>query len=101
MLKRKDSMVVRGDGDKLEVTPLGAGNEVGRSCVYTTYKGKTVMVLPQRSCRVFRRFHLSKQPPEIFCEVLFLACQDTCSWHLDKSAYFGALEALALTQSKC
>lgn len=45
MSKRKDSAtVVKGEGDKLEVTPLGAGNEVGRSCVYMTYKGKTVMV---------------------------------------------------------
>ena len=57
MLKRKDSMVVKVEGDKLEVTPLGAGNEVGRSCVYMTYKGKTVLVLPQRSCRMFRKFH--------------------------------------------
>ena len=56
MLKRKDSMVVKVEGDKLEVTPLGAGNEVGRSCVYMTYKGKTVLVLPQRSCRMFRKF---------------------------------------------
>ena len=47
MLKRKDSAIVRGEGDKLEVTPLGAGNEVGRSCVYMTYKGKTVMVRTQ------------------------------------------------------
>lgn len=31
------------EGDQLIVTPLGAGNEVGRSCVYMTYKGKTVM----------------------------------------------------------
>jgi cleavage and polyadenylation specificity factor subunit 3 len=45
MSKRKDVLtVVKGEGDKLEVTPLGAGNEVGRSCVYMTYKGKTVMV---------------------------------------------------------
>lgn len=29
--------------DKLVVTPLGAGNEVGRSCVHMTYKGKTVL----------------------------------------------------------
>lgn len=55
MLKRKDSMVVKVEGDKLEVTPLGAGNEVGRSCVYMTYKGKTVLVLPQRSCSM-RKF---------------------------------------------
>ena len=31
-------------GDKLDITPLGAGNEVGRSCVCMTYKGKTVLV---------------------------------------------------------
>jgi cleavage and polyadenylation specificity factor subunit 3 len=42
-LKRKDSMMLRGEGDRLDVTPLGAGNEVGRSCVYMTYKGKTVL----------------------------------------------------------
>ncbi|KAL6176374.1 hypothetical protein ACLB2K_053008 [Fragaria x ananassa] len=29
--------------DKLIVTPLGAGNEVGRSCVYMSYKGKTAL----------------------------------------------------------
>ncbi len=44
ILKRKDSMMLRGEGDRLDVTPLGAGNEVGRSCVYMTYKGKTVLV---------------------------------------------------------
>jgi cleavage and polyadenylation specificity factor subunit 3 len=31
------------DEDQLIVTPLGAGNEVGRSCVYMSYKGKTVL----------------------------------------------------------
>jgi len=28
----------------LEVIPLGAGQEVGRSCVVVRFKGKTVMV---------------------------------------------------------
>lgn len=32
------------DDDILEVMPLGAGNEVGRSCVLMKYKGKTIMV---------------------------------------------------------
>ncbi|XP_058084451.1 cleavage and polyadenylation specificity factor subunit 3-I-like [Magnolia sinica] len=41
-LKRRDSSVTR-EGDQLIVTPLGAGNEVGRSCVYMSYKGKTVL----------------------------------------------------------
>ncbi|KAI5073207.1 hypothetical protein GOP47_0011220 [Adiantum capillus-veneris] len=42
-LKRKESMSTTVGGDKLDITPLGAGNEVGRSCVYMTYKGKTVL----------------------------------------------------------
>ena len=42
-LKRRDSSVTRED-DQLIITPLGAGNEVGRSCVYMSYKGKTVLV---------------------------------------------------------
>lgn len=41
--KRKDSSVVAREGDQLIITPLGAGNEVGRSCVYMSYKGKTLL----------------------------------------------------------
>lgn len=44
-LKRRDSFASR-EEDKLIITPLGAGNEVGRSCVYMNYKGKTVLVRP-------------------------------------------------------
>ncbi|KAF0906203.1 hypothetical protein E2562_009220 [Oryza meyeriana var. granulata] len=31
------------EGDQLVITPLGAGNEVGRSCVYMSFKGRTVL----------------------------------------------------------
>ncbi|XP_065870906.1 cleavage and polyadenylation specificity factor subunit 3-I isoform X1 [Euphorbia lathyris] len=41
-LKRRDAPVTR-EGDQLIVTPLGAGSEVGRSCVYMSFKGKTVL----------------------------------------------------------
>ncbi|CAL5434511.1 unnamed protein product [Camellia sinensis] len=41
-LKKRDSSGTR-EGDQLIITPLGAGNEVGRSCVYMSYKGKTVL----------------------------------------------------------
>ncbi|XAR49374.1 hypothetical protein NMG60_11032557 [Bertholletia excelsa] len=41
-LKRRESSGTR-EGDQLIITPLGAGNEVGRSCVYMSYKGKTVL----------------------------------------------------------
>lgn len=32
------------DSDLLTITPLGAGNEVGRSCHILRFKGKTIMV---------------------------------------------------------
>ncbi|XP_030441332.1 cleavage and polyadenylation specificity factor subunit 3-I-like isoform X1 [Syzygium oleosum] len=41
-LKRRDPPAGRED-DQLIITPLGAGNEVGRSCVYMSFKGKTVL----------------------------------------------------------
>ncbi|KAI6678774.1 hypothetical protein NL676_039570 [Syzygium grande] len=41
-LKRRDPPAGR-VGDQLVITPLGAGNEVGRSCVYMSFKGKTVL----------------------------------------------------------
>ncbi|KAG8368811.1 hypothetical protein BUALT_Bualt15G0085600 [Buddleja alternifolia] len=40
-LKRTSS--TSSEGDELIITPLGAGNEVGRSCVYMSYKGKTIL----------------------------------------------------------
>ncbi|XP_039122853.1 cleavage and polyadenylation specificity factor subunit 3-I [Dioscorea cayenensis subsp. rotundata] len=40
--KRRESTVTR-EGDQLVITPLGAGNEVGRSCVHMTYRGKTIL----------------------------------------------------------
>jgi predicted metal-dependent RNase len=30
--------------DKLEIVPLGGGNEVGRSCIMLKFKGKLIMV---------------------------------------------------------
>lgn len=41
-LKKRDAPATR-EGDQLIITPLGAGNEVGRSCVYMSFKGKTVL----------------------------------------------------------
>ena len=31
--------------EPLKITPLGAGSEVGRSCIMLYYKGKTIMVI--------------------------------------------------------
>ncbi|XVF45222.1 hypothetical protein PTKIN_Ptkin02bG0187800 [Pterospermum kingtungense] len=41
-LKRREAPLTI-EGDQLTITPLGAGNEVGRSCVYMSYKTKTVL----------------------------------------------------------
>ncbi|KAJ2614096.1 endoribonuclease ysh1 [Coemansia sp. RSA 1365] len=44
--KRKAELVVpvEDENDLLRITPLGAGREVGRSCIVLQYKGKTVML---------------------------------------------------------
>eukprot|EP00007_Cunea_sp_BSH-02190019_P001520 CAMPEP_0174248236 /NCGR_PEP_ID=MMETSP0417-20130205/42976_1 /TAXON_ID=242541 /ORGANISM="Mayorella sp, Strain BSH-02190019" /LENGTH=814 /DNA_ID=CAMNT_0015328099 /DNA_START=129 /DNA_END=2573 /DNA_ORIENTATION=+ len=48
--KRKAVRVAVGGGDApteedmLTITPLGAGNEVGRSCILLQFKGKTIML---------------------------------------------------------
>ncbi|CAG8564415.1 6935_t:CDS:10 [Paraglomus brasilianum] len=47
MTKRKEQhyeVQVTDENDVLKITALGAGNEVGRSCVVIQYKGKTVML---------------------------------------------------------
>jgi len=31
--------------EKMKITPLGAGSEVGRSCIVVEFKGKTIMVI--------------------------------------------------------
>ncbi|ERM94808.1 cleavage and polyadenylation specificity factor subunit 3-I isoform X1 [Amborella trichopoda] len=41
-MKKRESSGSR-EGDQLIITPLGAGNEVGRSCVFMSYKNKTVL----------------------------------------------------------
>lgn len=35
---------------ELVITPLGAGQEVGRSCILMQYAGKTVLVRPAPFC---------------------------------------------------
>ncbi|XP_070037687.1 cleavage and polyadenylation specificity factor subunit 3-I-like [Nicotiana tomentosiformis] len=40
---KRPSPAFNREGDKLMITPLGSGNEVGRSCVYMSFKGKTVL----------------------------------------------------------
>jgi len=62
----------RGDegGDLMELMPLGAGQEVGRSCMCLKYKGKTVMVrsrVHRRRCNrvaMERRMHVEVEPRE-------------------------------------
>jgi len=42
--KRKAELPIGDKNDLMEVTPLGAGSEVGRSCHVLKYKNKTVLV---------------------------------------------------------
>ena len=44
--KRKAEMEIpiTDENDLLKITPLGAGNEVGRSSILLEYKGKTILV---------------------------------------------------------
>lgn len=42
--KAEDQVTIEGDTETLEIMPLGAGNEVGRSCVLMKFKGKTIML---------------------------------------------------------
>eukprot|EP00124_Ichthyophonus_hoferi_P003251 Ihof_evm2s272 gene=Ihof_evmTU2s272 len=43
-IKRQPSISVPNEGDKLTITPLGAGQEVGRSCCVIEFKGKKIML---------------------------------------------------------
>lgn len=58
------------EGDLMELMPLGAGQEVGRSCMCLKYKGKTVMVrsrVHRRRCSrvaMERRMHVEVEPTE-------------------------------------
>jgi hypothetical protein len=42
--KRKATTVQLEDGSVMEIMPIGAGSEVGRSCIIVKFKGKQVMV---------------------------------------------------------
>ncbi|RIB06583.1 beta-lactamase-like protein [Gigaspora rosea] len=45
MANRKDFEIpITDENDVLQITALGAGNEVGRSCLVIQYKGKTIML---------------------------------------------------------
>ena len=53
------------EGDQMVITPLGAGSEVGRSCVHMTFKGRTVLV--------------SNQSPHPLLQFVAAAAADFCS----------------------
>jgi cleavage and polyadenylation specificity factor subunit 3 len=52
--KRKAEMEIpiMDENDLLKITPLGSGNEVGRSSILMEYKGKTILV--SRSFKIYK-----------------------------------------------
>jgi cleavage and polyadenylation specificity factor subunit 3 len=42
--KAETEIPIMDENDLLKITPLGAGNEVGRSSILMEYKGKTILV---------------------------------------------------------
>jgi len=42
--KRKAEVILEIEGDTLEIMPIGAGSEVGRSCIMLKFKGKHIML---------------------------------------------------------
>ncbi|ELR16902.1 putative cleavage and polyadenylation specificity factor, putative [Acanthamoeba castellanii str. Neff] len=42
--KRKAEVTLEEEGDILEIMPIGAGSEVGRSCILLKFKGKHIML---------------------------------------------------------
>ncbi|CAG8444126.1 14348_t:CDS:10 [Ambispora leptoticha] len=44
MSKRKAQQALEDESDVLQIQALGAGNEVGRSCLVIKYKGRTIML---------------------------------------------------------
>ena len=52
---------------RLIIRPLGAGQEVGRSCIYMSYKGKVILF----DCGILPRF--------VYCSFLIVSCYGTGS----------------------
>ena len=42
--KPKDPQLMTAPGDFMEIMPLGAGSEVGRSCIYIECKGRRILL---------------------------------------------------------
>jgi len=42
--KRENDQHIGAELETLEIMPLGAGNEVGRSCILLRFKGKTILL---------------------------------------------------------
>lgn len=59
--KRKAEITLDEEGDILEIMPIGAGSEVGRSCILLKFKGKHIMVHVSinhhHHCPWVNRFH--------------------------------------------
>jgi hypothetical protein len=77
-MKRKSDVVLSGSGaasassaegqhvvDTLTIQPLGAGQEVGRSCIILRHKNKTIMYTSKHQLLQRRRPSLAAEPPSL------------------------------------
>lgn len=92
--KRKETM--NDDSDKLIIRPLGAGQEVGRSCIYLEFKGKKILldfgIHPGLSGRAALPFIDNIDPEELDLLLISHFHLDHCGalpWFLNKTNFKG------------
>ncbi|UJR34117.1 hypothetical protein I4U23_021524 [Adineta vaga] len=92
--KRKD--IIQDDSDKLIIRPLGAGQEVGRSCIYLEFKGKKILldfgIHPGLSGRAALPFIDNIEPEELDLLLVSHFHLDHCGalpWFLNKTRFKG------------
>ncbi|CAF0990021.1 unnamed protein product [Rotaria sp. Silwood1] len=92
--KRKEP--INDDSDKLIIRPLGAGQEVGRSCIYLEFKGKKILldfgIHPGLSGRTALPFIDNIDPEELDLLLISHFHLDHCGalpWFLNKTNFKG------------
>ncbi|CAF4047747.1 unnamed protein product [Rotaria magnacalcarata] len=96
MISNKRKEAISDDSDKLIIRPLGAGQEVGRSCIYLEFKGKKILldfgIHPGLSGRNALPFIDNIDPEELDLLLVSHFHLDHCGalpWFLNKTNFKG------------